>query len=200
MRIAGYLPERNNYRLQDYELQDYELPITEYRLPMNSNYQLIIIRGTPGAGKSSLGRRLKKVFPNGVLIEIDNVRGMMNDVDWNSEEQHFIALDAAAATVKSFIQLKRTPVIVVDMFMPDKLEFFLEKVGEMNYKLISLLVNENILEKRLTERKEGFKNIPKGNLLNKLIQDHPAVNETRIDTTAIAKDDVMEKCLPELLK
>lgn len=164
---------------------------------MNST-QLIIIRGAPGAGKSSLGRRLKKVFSTGVLIEIDNVRGMMNNVDWNDEQQHFIALEAAAATVNSFIGSKLMPVIVVDMFMPDKLEFFLRKVAATNYKIVSLLVNERVLEKRLTERKEGFKDIPKGNALNKMIIDHPAGNEIQIETSAIGKNEVMEICLKQL--
>lgn len=164
---------------------------------MNSNLQLIIIRGTPGSGKSSLGRRLKKTFPAGVLIEIDNVRGMMNDVDWNSEEQHFIALEAAAATVNSFIKSKRIPVIIVDMFMPDKLTYFLKKVP-LNYKIVSLLVNENALEKRLTDRKEGFKDVSRGNMLNKKVSDHPAEHEICIDTSEIGKNEVLEKCLREL--
>ncbi len=166
---------------------------------MTAALQLLIIRGTPGSGKSSLGRRLKKAFPPGVLIEIDNVRGMMNDVDWNSEEQHFIALEAAAATVNAFVNSKRIPVIVVDMFMPGKLEFFLEKVEAGNYKIISLLANEKVLEKRLTERKEGFKDIPKGILLNKTILENRTLNEFRIDTSEIGKNEVAEKCLAELL-
>jgi broad-specificity NMP kinase len=165
---------------------------------MQTNIQLIIIRGTPGAGKSSLGRRLKKVFSTGVLIEIDNVRGMMNNVDWNDDEQHLVALEAAAAAVNSFIASKAVPVIVVDMFMPGKLEFFLGKVAATNYKVVSLLVNENVLEKRLTERKEGFKDIAKGNVLNKTIADNSTENEIRIETSAIGKNEVMEICLSKL--
>jgi broad-specificity NMP kinase len=162
------------------------------------NSQLIIIRGTPGAGKSSLGRRLKKSFPSGVLIEIDNVRGMMNNVDWNSEEQHFIALEAAAATANSFIHSGAAPVIVVDMFMPGKLEFFLEKISTTNHRIISLLVNEAVLTQRLTERKEGFKDIPKGTQLNQTIFSHPAANEIQINTSTITKNEVLEITLQQL--
>ncbi|CAN5889228.1 ATP-binding protein [soil metagenome] len=165
---------------------------------MNCDYQLIIIRGTPGSGKSSLGRRLKKVFPNGVLIELDNVRGMMNDVDWNSDEQHFIALEVAASAVNTFISSKRNPVIVVDMFLPDMLKFFLEKIPKTDYKIITLLVNSETLAKRFTVRKEGFRDIEKGITLNKLILDHPANDETKIDTSEIEKNEVAEKCLSAL--
>ena len=165
---------------------------------MNSNIHLIIIRGTPGAGKSSLGRRLKKTFPSGVLIEIDNFRGMMNNVNWEDEQQHFIALEAAAVAIRSFLDSKILPVIVVDMFLPEQLDFFLEKSKGINYKIISLLVNENVLGKRLTERKEGFKDIAKGNLLNKMIFDNSVENEFKIDTSAIDKNAVLELCLKEL--
>ena len=165
---------------------------------MKTELHLILIRGAPGSGKSSLGRRLKKIFTSGVLIEIDNVRGMMNDVDWNSETQHLIALDAAAATVNAFINSKRFPVIIVDMFVPDKLEFFLDKVAATDYKIISLLTNENVLEKRLTERKEGFKDIPKGILLNKMIMENRTMKEIQIDTSEIGKNEVAEKCLAQL--
>lgn len=164
---------------------------------MNSP-QLIIIRGTPGAGKSSLGRRLKKSFATSALIEIDNVRGMMNNVDWNSDEQHLIALEAAAATANSFIASGALPVIVVDMFMPGKLDFFLGKIAAVNYKVVSLLVNEEVLTYRLTERKEGFKDIPKGIDLNQMIVNHPAPKESRIDTSHIGKNEVLEICLQQL--
>jgi broad-specificity NMP kinase len=165
---------------------------------MQTTHHLIIIRGTPGAGKSSLGRRLKKSFPPGVLIEIDNVRGMMNNVDWNNDQQHFIALEAAAATANSFIASGTLPVIVVDMFMPGKLEFFLEKISSQHYKIVSLLVNEEVLGKRLTDRKEGFKDIPKGNQLNQMLIDHPVTDEIQIDTSTIGKNEVMEICLQQL--
>jgi broad-specificity NMP kinase len=165
---------------------------------MQTNISLLIIRGTPGAGKSSLGRRLKKTFPSGALIELDNFRGMLNNVDWQDEQQHLIALDAAAVTVNSFAASSVSPVIVVDMFMPDKLEFFLGKISVADYKIISLLVNENILEKRLTERKEGFKDITKGISLNKMILEHPEKNDISIDTSAMDKNEVLATCLEKL--
>jgi broad-specificity NMP kinase len=156
--------------------------------------ELIIIRGTPGSGKSSLGRRLKKSYPAGVLLEVDNFRGMMNDVNWEDEHQHLVALDVIASSAKKFLELKRSPIIIVDMFLPEKLEWFLEKVKGINYTVISLLVNEPVLQKRLAERKEGFKNISKGILINKFIQDNPCDKELIIDTNDLDKNAVSEKC------
>ena len=159
---------------------------------MKTDISLIIIRGTPGSGKSSLGRRLKKAFPSGALIEIDNFRGMLNNVDWQDEQQHLIALDAAAVAVNSFAASNVSPVIVVDMFVDDKLKFFLSKVSVKSYQIISLLVNEKTLEKRLTERKEGFKDLSKGIAINQLISAHPWENEIKIDTSGIGKNEVLE--------
>jgi broad-specificity NMP kinase len=154
--------------------------------------ELIIIRGTPGAGKSSLGRRLKKVFPDGVFIEVDNVRGMINNVDWNSEDEHLVALNAVAANATSFLSDKKSPVIIADMFMPDKLNLFLKNFPRMNYCVISLLVNENSLTQRLSDRKEGFKDIDQGKRMNILIRENSCMNELVIDTSEITKNEIAE--------
>lgn len=154
--------------------------------------ELIIIRGTPGAGKSSLGRRLKKIFPDGAFIEVDNIRGMINNVDWKSEEEHLIALNAVVANTKSFLSDKKSPVIVADMFMPDKLDLFLEKFSGIKYKVISLLANETVLAQRLTDRKEGFRDIETGIQMNLSIQKKPCANELIIDTSVMSKNEISE--------
>src|ERR1041385_8087588 len=115
--------------------------------------QLFIIRGAPGAGKSSLGRNLKKKFPLAALLELDNFRGMLN-VDWKDEQQHRIALKTAALAAKSFSSQGISPVIVVDMFLPEQLNCFLSETSEINYRIISLLADKTTFEKRLEERKE----------------------------------------------
>lgn len=155
--------------------------------------KLIIIRGAPGSGKSSLGRRLRKFYPDGVLIEVDNIRGMMNNVNWKDEVEYLNAIDVVVASTKAFLELKRSPVILVDQFMPDKLNLFLEKFTGMNYEIITLIVENEVLQKRLEGRKEGFKNYRMGTLLNNLIQQNPVENELVIDTSAISKDEIAGK-------
>lgn len=161
--------------------------MTNYQL--GNNIQLIIIRGAPGAGKSSLGRRLKKKFPGGALLELDNFRGMLN-VDWNDEQQHRIALKTAALAAKSFSMQGIVPVIVVDMFLPEQLDYFLTEAGEINYEIISLLADKIIFEKRLSERKEGFKELEKAMTINESIEKNPVANETVIDTSGKTKDEI----------
>ncbi len=155
--------------------------------------KLIIIRGAPGSGKSSLGRRLRKNYPDGVLIELDNVRGMMNNVNWKDEEEYLNAIEVVAASTKTFLELKKSPIILVDMFMPDKLNLFLNKFPGINYELVSLTVNNDVLQKRLEDRKEGFKNFRMGIMLNNIILQHPYDNELVIDTSDIGKNEVAVK-------
>jgi adenylate kinase family enzyme len=153
------------------------------------NPQLIIIRGAPGAGKSSLGRNLKKKFPSAALLELDNFRGMMN-VDWTDEQQHRIALKAAALAAKTFCEQGITPVIVVDMFLPEHLNYFLGEASEINYRIISLLADEITFKKRLEERKEGFKESDKAIAIDKNIRQNSVKNETIIDTSRKTKQEI----------
>jgi broad-specificity NMP kinase len=153
------------------------------------NSPLIIIRGAPGAGKSSLGRNLKKKFPSAALLELDNFRGMMN-VDWTDEQQHRIALKAAALAAKTFCEQGITPVIVVDMFLPEQLNYFLAEAGEINYRIISLLADETTFEKRLAERKEGFIDLEKTIEINEQLRKNPAAHETIIDTSGKTKQEI----------
>lgn len=155
-------------------------------------FDLLIIRGTPGVGKSSLGRRLKKVYPEGVLIEVDNVRGMMNNVNWEAEREHLISLDVVSAAAKSFLESKSLPVIVVDMFMPDKLDYFLKNFNGVNVKVISLLANDQTLTQRLSDRKEGFKNLEKAIALNEMIRSNPFRGEITIDSSHVSKPEIAD--------
>ncbi len=159
---------------------------------MNAQIDLIIVRGAPGTGKSSLGRKLKKYFAEGVLIEMDNLRGMMNIVNWESEKQHLIALDAAASLANSFLDSETFPVIVVDMFMPDKINNFLEKLKTKNFVIVSLLAADAILEKRLSDRNEGFKDLSKAIQLNKSIKENLLSREIIIDSSSLDKTQVLE--------
>ena len=165
----------------------------------NNKSELIIIRGTPGAGKSSLGLRLKVKFPHGAFIEIDNFRGMLNTVDWSDSVQHHIALEGAAAAAKSFIYSKAIPVIVADMFLPVELDFFLEKIKGTQVRIFSLQADEITLSQRLTDRKEGFKDIAKAVAINSQISDSRKLNEIVINTSALTKNEVATEFLRELL-
>ena len=154
---------------------------------------IIIIRGAPGAGKSSLARRLKKTLPDGVLIEVDNVRGMMNNVNWEDEKEYLIAHEVAIQSTRKFLELERSPVIIVDMFMSAKLAYLLDKMEGTPYKVISLLVSEKVMAKRFSDRKEGFINLEKGIKINNLISLNATSNELIIHTDDFTKTEVAEK-------
>ncbi|CAN5229366.1 ATP-binding protein [soil metagenome] len=165
---------------------------------MNSVVELILIRGTPGSGKSSLARRLKKKFPDSVLIELDNIRGMMNNVDWESDQQHDIALHVAAHAAKCFLESGRSPIIIADIFLPEKLNLFLKNAGIVNYRIITLLINKSKLQERYDQRKEGFTDLQKGIAINQLLLIDEVQFETKIETSEISKEEVSTLALCQL--
>lgn len=67
---------------------------------------LLIIRGAPGVGKSSVGKLLTKYYKDGVTIEIDEVRRMINSVTWSNTKEHLNAIEATRALVISYLQSK----------------------------------------------------------------------------------------------
>jgi len=42
---------------------------------------VLILRGAPGVGKSTLGRGLRRQLDHGSVIEVDDIRGMLARVD-----------------------------------------------------------------------------------------------------------------------
>jgi broad-specificity NMP kinase len=164
-------------------------------LMTTEKYDLIIIRGAPAVGKSSLGRRMKKEFPLGFVVEVDDVRGMINSVKWVHKEEHLNALNATEALVKSYLNASYKPAIIVDTFNPSKLKFFCEKFQNNNFVVISLYANNEVLENRLTNREKGFKDFEMSKILNDEVEKYRHEKEIFIDTSNLTKEQVAEKLI-----
>jgi predicted kinase len=90
---------------------------------------VIILRGAPGVGKSTLAKELAQHFPKGVRIEVDTLRGMVISVDWTNQQEHKDLLQVAAQLTRQFLGLGFKPVLVVDTFSGDKVKDFLDTVN-----------------------------------------------------------------------
>ena len=154
---------------------------------------LIIVRGAPAVGKSSLGRRIKKEFPEGFVVEVDDLRGMINSVKWVHKEEHLNALNATESLVKSYLKAGYNPAIVIDTFNPTKLKWFTEKFRDNNFVVISLFANNEVLENRLTNREKGFKDWDMTKILNDEVEKYRHEKEILIDTSELDKEQVVQK-------
>lgn len=165
-------------------------------MPMNSeNIDLIIVRGAPGIGKSSFGRRIKKEFVSGFVVEVDDVRGMINSVQWVQKEEHLNALNATECLIKSYLTAGYKPGIVIDTFNPTKLKIFCQKFTGYKYKILSLYANNEILKDRLLNREKGFKDWDMTKILNDEIEKYRHENEVFLNTSDLSKEQVVQEFL-----
>jgi adenylate kinase len=84
-------------------------------------YDIIIIRGAPGVGKTTLARKFKKYYPDGVTIEVDYVRGMINGAKWVDRTEHRRGLTATWAICSTYLGYGYKPIIVVDTFTSSRM-------------------------------------------------------------------------------
>lgn len=154
------------------------------------NSDIVIIKGAPASGKSTAAKELAKYFPNGVRLEIDNLRSMVISVKWTDQEEHISILNLSTNLIKDFLYLNYKPIIVVDTFSGDKINSFFEKLKSMNQNwLISIYglhVNEYELEKRLGNRPDDkFKDFEICRKLNDDTLKFKHKNEMQLDTTRL---------------
>ena len=164
-------------------------------------YEILIIRGAPGVGKSTLASKLRKEFPSGVTVETDHIRAMINSVKWVNTEEHLHALDATWEVCRSYRDCY-TPITVIDTFSPSKLKYFISKFDSesvpVNYLVISLYCTDEELKRRILNRPSGYKEVDNCLILNHEVAKYRHANEIHIDTTHLQPREVQKLVLEAL--
>ncbi|GHV11345.1 hypothetical protein FACS1894162_6690 [Bacteroidia bacterium] len=153
-----------------------------------ADVDIIIVRGAPASGKSETAKCLAKYFPQGVRMEIDNLRSMVISVDWTNQQEHINILQLSTKAVAEFLNLGFNPIIVIDTFSGDKVDKFLSDLYAINSNfkiaIFGLYATEKELTTRIKKRKEGkFKDIDICLKLNSDAQKLKHLSEIQIDTT-----------------
>lgn len=159
---------------------------------------IIIIRGTPGSGKSETAKSLSKYFPKGVRIEVDTIRNMVISVDWKNQQEHIYMLQASTKLVFEFLHLGFSPVIVIDTFSGDKINRYLETLNQhdknLSIKIFGLYTTDEELKRRLDLRTNAeFKDFSICKRLNDDVLKWKHDNEFQIDTTGLSSIQTAEK-------
>ena len=149
---------------------------------------IIIIKGAPASGKSTTAKELAKYFPNGVRLEVDNLRSMVISVDWTDQNEHINILNVSIKLIHDFYNLNYKPIIVVDTFSGDKINSYYDRLKSLSpnwqISIYGLYLSENELKNRLDIRSdEKFKNFELSKELNKDIVNFKHDTEIQIDTT-----------------
>jgi len=165
---------------------------------LSEKTNIIIIRGTPGSGKSETAKSLSKYFPKGVRIEVDTIRNMVISVDWKNQQEHIDMLQASAKLVFEFLHLGFSPVIVIDTFSGDKINRYLETLYQhdeyLSIKIIGLYTTDEELKRRLDLRKSPeFKDFPICKRLNDDVLKWKHESEFQINTTGLSPTQTAEK-------
>lgn len=158
-------------------------------------FDIIIVRGAPAIGKSSLGRRLRKEFTKGVVVEVDTVRAMINSVKWVQKEEHMNALRATEKLCKSYYGDGYKPIIAIDTFNPSKLDYFVDLFKGKNIIVVSLYANNTTLKYRLDNREKGFKDWEMTKILNDEVGKYRHPKEIMLDTSELDKEKVLKSFL-----
>jgi len=159
---------------------------------------LWILRGSPGVGKSAVGRRLKGMIPGIAVIEVDVLRSMQSDVDWKNKESHHLGLDAAAVVAQVFHDNGIELIIVIDTFLGERLDYFISQI-DTRPEIITLVAEDDVLVKRALGREIGFKDQDTTIEMNSCFMNNQSTNELLIDTTKISADEVALRIMNKIM-
>jgi predicted kinase len=163
---------------------------------------VIIIRGAPGVGKSTLAKALASHFPKGVRLEVDTLRGMVISVDWTNQQEHKDLLLVAARLTRHFLGLGYRPVIVVDTFSGDKVKPFLDALNEarpgLQVKTFALHASPEVLAQRLSARPEDqFKDFAISKKLNSDVLKIYRPEDTLLDASRLSVQELVKAVITD---
>lgn len=158
-----------------------------------SGIDVLILRGAPGVGKSTLGRGLRRQLDRGSVIEVDDLRGMLARVDWTSRVHHDIALSVALDALYSFLRADVRPVVLIDTFSRSRLQGIHARLNEagLRHYTLSLWLEPERLEARLRARTSGFSEWEPSRVLNEEAFANRYPREELVNTTPMAPEDVL---------
>ena len=165
---------------------------------MQEKTDIIIIRGTPGSGKSQTAKSLSDFFPKGVRLEVDTIRNMVISVNWKNQQEHIDMLEVSTKLVFEFLKFGFSPVIVIDTFSGDKINRYLEILYQhdenISVKIIGLYTSDEELKRRLDLRTNAeFKDFPICKRLNDDVIKWKPGSEYQIDTTGLLPKQTAQK-------
>lgn len=152
---------------------------------------VLILRGAPGIGKSTVGKRLLTTLEQGAVLEVDAFRAAIARVDWDSEVHHYAAIDSAMAVARTLaLYWSKNPVVVLDTFCGDKIHDARNALLGLNTRTVSLWLDPGELRRRVESRPCGYSHWPSIQGVNDEIGARTLAGDRVIDVTGMAVSDV----------
>jgi len=167
------------------------LPSCVYKI----NMDIILITGSPGAGKTSISNALSEFF------RISQVHHIVIDPDeiariYPEDSLRQLKLDGLESLYQLYAELSVEKIIIPMTIDSDAdLDNVQAIFGKENVKVINLIVDENTLIRRVVKREPNEHwQITLSNLVKAYIRNESARSYSRIDI------DANDKSIPELVK
>lgn len=154
---------------------------------MLSGLDLLLIRGAPGIGKTTIGSLFRRFAHGCVVIDIDDVRRMATDERFlYGENEHYRnAVLVVQGMVESYLVAGYSPVIVIDVFCANILNLFRTRVYSGTSVSATLYAQNTVLLGRMSNRIKGYINLDVATRINRHMLDTKEMTDIWIDTTDI---------------
>lgn len=117
---------------------------------------VIVIRGPSGVGKSEVSRILRSLLQTGVVIDVDEVRSQLVNIDWSNSKQHTQVLTVVCGMITTYLQLGYNPCILIGTFNNKRLNVLAKEFVSKKLLFISLFAKDDVLLKRLLLRENSY--------------------------------------------
>ncbi|MEQ1735938.1 MAG: AAA family ATPase [Rhodoglobus sp.] len=164
---------------------------------MNPGLDVLVLRGAPGVGKSTLGRGLRRALARGAVVEVDDLRAMITQVDWSNRAHHDLALEVAQVALARFVALDARPAVLVDTFSRGRLTAVQTRLDDagLRHHTVSIWVEPTVLAARLEARTAGFKDWEPSRILNEEVRANRYPHEQLVDATALDPEALLRQVL-----
>ena len=117
---------------------------------MKPDLDLIVIAGSPGAGKSTLCCELRTLWNVVPIIELSDLRNLHLNRGWSnqSEDDRAIAFDHLVHIVHSYAKHKWRPVLVTDL-REEWVSRVDEVFADLGYAIITLFGSDAVIRDRV---------------------------------------------------